>query len=363
MNSFKKVFLVLFISLIFVLIGGVVLVDQAYAISPAITFSRSLNIGDYGDDVLELQRVLNEDPETRVAASGPGSPGQETQYFGSLTRDAVIKYQNKYSDEILAPVGLTYGTGYFGPSTISYIQKVQDNRIASEFQTESEIQLEDGLLERILEILNQTDTNVESEPETPDVPDVQVNTNTTESDDGFTISYISQNVAEYGDEIAVVSADINSTSAILLKNSSGERTVYGDVFTSGIYFDVPRVSYGTYDLYIKNGTELSEPVTLRIVRDINAPKISTLSYPGTYIEHGDTITIRGERLGGENTVMTPLGKYIVNSTSDTQFSFVLEKQFELQNSEDFSNNIFDGFIQLRNYNGDSNLKSVKFIYD
>src|SRR3989344_5128399 len=75
-------------------------------------FTRNLFLGSEGDDVRLLQVRLNEDARTQLSVAGVGSPGEETTYFGTLTRAAVIRYQNVYASEILAPLGLASGTGF-----------------------------------------------------------------------------------------------------------------------------------------------------------------------------------------------------------------------------------------------------------
>ncbi len=77
-------------------------------------FTKSLGLGTKDADVLRLQRFLNTDPATQIASSGLGSPGQETDYFGSLTEKAVQKFQLKHGIVVSAS---DPGYGLVGPKT------------------------------------------------------------------------------------------------------------------------------------------------------------------------------------------------------------------------------------------------------
>ena len=78
----------------------------ATASGACFTFTQDEWQGQSGGQVMWVQEFLNGHGFT-VAASGAGSPGNETSYFGALSKAAVMKFQ---SSEGITPV-----SGYWGP--------------------------------------------------------------------------------------------------------------------------------------------------------------------------------------------------------------------------------------------------------
>jgi uncharacterized protein (TIGR02145 family) len=87
-------------------------------------FTKNLAKGAKGEDVRYLQIVLNKDTATKVNQSGPGSPGNETIYFGPATFNAIRRFQQKYADEVLKSIGLTIPTGFVGAKTRGKINSI-----------------------------------------------------------------------------------------------------------------------------------------------------------------------------------------------------------------------------------------------
>lgn len=82
--------------------------------SESLFLARNLRLGNRGEDVRELQKFLNQSGYT-VSTIGPGSPGQETTYFGKKTQRALVQYQ--IGNEIAPAIG------HLGPITREHIKR------------------------------------------------------------------------------------------------------------------------------------------------------------------------------------------------------------------------------------------------
>ena len=77
-------------------------------------FSKTLKFGTTDIEVKELQKLLNESPETLVSLDDAGSKGKETFFFGNATKNAVIRWQQKNK---INP------TGEFDQASLDFVNK------------------------------------------------------------------------------------------------------------------------------------------------------------------------------------------------------------------------------------------------
>lgn len=109
-----------------------------FVVFPNITnaqIENNLRLGDYHSDVRALQVILNKNSLTQVAREGPGSPGNESYFFGSKTFDAVKRFQSLYKDEILLPYDLPQPTGFVGQATRQKLNTLLENGLITPPQT------------------------------------------------------------------------------------------------------------------------------------------------------------------------------------------------------------------------------------
>ena len=88
-------------------------------------FTKNLRLGTIDEEVRQLQKFLNSHG-FKISDQGPGSPNKETNIFGPLTRDTVIRFQEYYQTSILSPLNLIRGTG-----VVAYYTRVKLNELLS----------------------------------------------------------------------------------------------------------------------------------------------------------------------------------------------------------------------------------------
>lgn len=91
---------------------------------PKQVFTQTLSLGMVSSDVVLLKTILNSDPATALVYTSAAEAADPADLFDAATQAAVIKFQDKYASEILAPSGLTQGTGVAGPATLAKLNEI-----------------------------------------------------------------------------------------------------------------------------------------------------------------------------------------------------------------------------------------------
>ncbi len=94
----------------------VILKTPAPQNKPSYTWTKEMDRGATGPDVVALQNVL--------IYEGLLNKKLNTGYFGDNTFNALVKFQEAHAAQILMPAHLSHGTGHFGKFTMSYCNQI-----------------------------------------------------------------------------------------------------------------------------------------------------------------------------------------------------------------------------------------------
>ena len=103
--------------------GGFRRISSNVCTDPAISRTSRIVIGTSSQDVLNLQRFLN-NRGFKITSSGPGSKGYETNVFGSKTSKALGKFQEEYRKLLLTSSSDYSSLGEVGPKTAALINNL-----------------------------------------------------------------------------------------------------------------------------------------------------------------------------------------------------------------------------------------------
>ncbi len=293
-------------------------------------FTQNLVLGSSGAQVILLQKALNSSPDTRIASSGPGSPGQETDYFGSLTKAAVIRFQEKFSSEILVPSDLTSGNGRVGNFTrakLNALALVTTNTPVSSVAPQAaqppvdynvkdsekiDIYAGDKMIaavqQKILAAINtaiisgSTASIVVPTMNTTDVPSVVLRS-------------ISPQTGLPGTAVSITVSGALANTVVYFGSDHIVRSVQRDL-AGNLSITIPPVPSGLYDVALRTGDVVSNTTPFVIVDPRNPPvHIESIS-PATTTYNG-VITITGSGFAPQNNiVVTTFQKFTGVASSD-----------------------------------------------
>lgn len=301
------------------ILGAALLFPVSVSTSAESKLTSYLFIGSTGPQVTLLQHILNKEPDTRIAESGPGSPGNETEYFGTLTQAAVIRFQEKFASEILAPAGLTIGNGRVGVYTrtklnelamraltaspaAASVQSTAPQEIDYEVKEKEKIDIYAGDA-KIAEVQQRIRTAINAAITSGGTTGVDMPAIATSELPSVVIQSFSPNSGLPGARVLITGKGILANSVIYFGSDRIVRSTTRDL--SGSYsFIIPSIAPKRYDVAVVTSGAVSNTMPFVVV-DPRNPPVRIASTSPAVISYDGTLTITGSGFAPQdNTVVT-----------------------------------------------------------
>lgn len=323
-------------------------------------FNKTIKQGDtVAPDVSYLQFILNQSADTTVAETGAGSLTGLTNFFGAKTRTAVLKFQEKYRDEILTPAKITNPTGIVGEKTRSKLNQILESLFTGTYiDSNTSTPLGSSLA---------TSAALSSAPKifTSSISGSKTNSASTQSTTKRppTITSFSTFKALSGQLMSLFGTQFHPTknTVYLGPNNIGEYPSLDN--GTKITFKVPAtLETGSYEVGLVNtyGTTSTGTLYLGVIKQAVSsssapqsfsPSLTTI-YPNTSKNMNDLIFLYGENFSFNNTLETNLGNTIVRSTDRKTLSFMIsELPYYMEAFKKYKGQSINVTIKIRNENG------------
>ncbi len=275
--------------------------------------TRTLQMGSTGQDVKELQVLLNSDPLTTVSSSGIGSSGKESEYFGILTKRAVEAFQKKYAPEVLFPAGIWQPTGIVGSYSRKKLNALAINQVkTSEGSVSTQVHVPNFVNKLIPEATQKKSNEATASTYSPFLTKNKPN-----------LYNLSKYQAKHGDTVSVQGSGFLQSGNSIVFNASNRIDNLSSVNGSTITFTVPdSLQNSSYNLSIenKNGSSYSLSYgNFFTVTDnpLDPPKVSAVSPATVAFSESSVVTIVGSGFSKKsNDVYTGLGNVFGLPSSD-----------------------------------------------
>lgn len=281
------------------------------------TFNDNLKIGDTGEDVRVLQKILNSNPKTEVSSGGSGSKDKETLFFGALTKNAVIKFQELYASDILQPFGLKSGTGFVGTSTRSKLNSLI--RLGNTSENISEMTSLSTSTASLVK--NSRNSSTQTELGNNSISETKTVSTKNSSNPFVRVYATSKYQARPGDELVLEGEGFTRTLNTLHFGNSTSTPNLISSDSINLSFIIPKnLPLGKYDLFVTNanGTSKNETIKIYIVVTNNpseGPTVEKVEPATATID--DEITVSGKRFTASgNNIYSMFGNVMNLHSSD-----------------------------------------------